>query len=85
MNYMILSMGSGVRGSVRGPFFTRHRTRIQPTNQPLSTSGNFDRYNMTDVNRNNSVIIFQSYTLRRRLFKLLELDFAARGPKYLMV
>ena len=24
MNYMILSMGSGVRGSVRGPFFTRH-------------------------------------------------------------
>ena len=22
--YMILSMGSGVRGSVRGPFFTRH-------------------------------------------------------------
>ena len=25
MNYMILSMGSGIRGSVRGPFFTRHR------------------------------------------------------------
>ena len=39
MNYMILSMGSGVRGSVRGPFFTRHRF-TDPSETSVRLPGN---------------------------------------------
>ena len=44
MNYMILSimsMGSGVRGSVRGSFFTRH---------PAGISSNLLEYHIYEVN-----------------------------------
>ena len=36
--YMILSMGSGVRGSVRGPFFTRHLNLVRRFKQQSDLS-----------------------------------------------